>query len=322
MNESLGVYASKHKNPEVRAESRSGGVFTALSDYVLQKDGVVFGCVLSEDLLVKHTIARSSIERDEMRGSKYVQSNMGDTFREVKNELENEKLVLFSGTPCQVAGLKTFLGKNFDNLICIDILCHGVSSPKILKDYLEWQKKNFKNSFLTMDFRNKIDYGWAEHVETLYAYDGSVYNSRVYTNLFYSHCILRPICYECKYKSIARVGDISLGDYWGIEKAAPGFNDNKGVSLVLLNSEKGKNIFGFVKNDLDSIPTDINLSLQPALQYPFHKPENREKFWIDYKSKGFNYVATVYGDYMSISKRITKKLKSVINKIGVIFHGK
>lgn len=140
------VYAVKHKSEETRAASRSGGIFTALSDEVLAKGGVVYGCVLSKDFEAVHARAVDCETRNKMRGSKYIQSKIGDTFRNVKGDLDAGREVIFSGTSCQVAGLKQFLGKDYENLLCIDIVCHGVPSPKVWKAYLEWQER--KNNSL------------------------------------------------------------------------------------------------------------------------------------------------------------------------------
>ena len=135
------VYAVKHKNLDTRMESRSGGIFTALSDYCLENGGVVYGCILRDDLTAGHFRAENKQQRNLMRGSKYIQSDMGDTFKNVKNDLDNGHRVLFSGTSCQVKGLKSFLGKEYDNLFCVDIVCHGVPSLAVWKSYLDWQEK-------------------------------------------------------------------------------------------------------------------------------------------------------------------------------------
>ena len=223
------VYAVKHKDEDTRAASRSGGVFTALSDQVLSKGGVVYGCILTEDFNAVHIRADDMEERNRMRGSKYIQSKLGDTFKNVKVDLDAQKSVLFSGTSCQVAGLKKYLGKKYSNLICVDIVCHGVPSAKVWNEYLNWQAQKIKSNIVSVDFRNKKDFGWHDHVETIRFENNRVVNRKVFTNLFYGHNILRPSCYECPYKSVMHPGDITIADYWGIEKAASEFDDNKGV---------------------------------------------------------------------------------------------
>lgn len=317
MSELLGVFAVKHNDSEVRAASRSGGVFTALSDYVLDQNGVVFGCILADDFLAYHVKATTKAERDRMRGSKYIQSNLGNVFREVKEELETHRLVLFSGTSCQVDGLKHFLGKEYNNLLCVDIVCHGVPSPKVWKAFLRWQERRNNKEVVTVDFRNKTDFGWAAHTETLFTKDGRKINSTVFRELFLRDNILRPACYECKYKSINHPGDITIADYWGIDKALPGFNDDKGVSLVLVNTEYGMNYYEKVLDAIESKPTDIEKSLQPALQHPFEKPESRDKFWLDFRTKDFKYIAKKYGGFESrihgVVRRSMNKIARIIN---------
>ena len=291
------VYAVKHKSEEVRMNSRSGGVFTALSDWIFSEVGVVYGCVLTQDFLAVHTRAENVEERNKMRGSKYIQSKLGDTFKRVQEDLDTGKKVLFSGTSCQVAGLRQYLRKEYNNLLCVDIVCHGVPSKKVWKAYLGWQEKRNKSVTTGVDFRNKKDFGWYDHVETLYFENGKPISSRVFKNLFMGDTILRPCCYECPYKSVMHPGDITIADYWGIENAAPGFADNKGVSLVLINNEKGEKALENVEEQLIIKRTKIEDSMQPPLKAPFPRPINRDVFWSDFKSKSFDFIAKKYGGY-------------------------
>lgn len=304
------VYAVKHKDESVRAAPRSGGVFTALSDAVLREKGVIYGCVLNEKFEAVHIRAESAEDRDHMRGSKYIQSRMGDMFRKAKEDLTAGKAVLFSGTSCQIAGLKKFLGKDYSNLLCVDIVCHGVPSPKVFTAYLEWQEKKRGRKVKSAEFRNKKDFGWAAHVETLSFEDGGSVNSRVFATLFYGHNILRPSCYECPYKSILHPGDITIADYWGIDNAAPGFNDNKGVSLVLINNPKGEAAFGNVKAALDWKSTRIENSMQPCLKAPFPRPQNRDAFWRDFASKSFDQITKKYGG-CGLQSKLKSKLRAI-----------
>lgn len=309
------VYAVKHKDGEIRANSRSGGIFTAISDQFLD-GGAVYGCVLNDDLMVRHVRTESKSARDKMRGSKYVQSRMGDCFKQVKEDLDNGKKVLFSGTSCQVSGLRCFLQKEYDNLFCLDIVCHGVPSPKVWMDYLKWWEQK-KGKIDTVDFRNKKRYGWADHVESIYFASGRSKDSRIFTTLFYGHNCLRPSCYECPYKQLSHPGDITIADYWGIGKAAPGFSDNKGVSLVLVNSEKGAKAFDLAKESLIWKETRIEDSMQPPLKGPFKKPESREQFWNDYKRLGFQKIAEKYGR-LSFKGRLQNLKRYLIKKKKVV----
>lgn len=304
------VFAVQHKDENVRAASRSGGIFTALSDYVLEQEGIIYGCVLTENFEAVHVRADSKYERDRMRGSKYIQSKMNDTYKNVKHDLEANRKILFSGTSCQVAGLKGYLGREYNNLFYLDIVCHGVPSPKVWKAYLAWWEAKNRSKVKAVDFRNKKDFGWRDHVETLYLENGQTVNSKVFTTLFYGHNILRPCCYECLYKSVMHPGDITIADYWGIEKAASDFDDNKGVSLVLINNEKGKEVFDAIKGRVKWQETRLEDSMQPPLIAPFPKPRNRKNFWNDFENKDFNYIVNQYG-----GKGIKNKIKNALRKI-------
>ena len=308
------VYAASHKDEETRAASRSGGIFTALSDEVLSNGGVIYGCILNNDFTAIHTRAEDSEERNLMRGSKYIQSRLGDIFKLVKKDLDSGKKVLFSGTSCQVAGLKRFLMTEYKNLLCVDIVCHGVPSKKIWSEYLRWIEKKNRSKIESVNFRNKQNFGWRSHVETIHLKNGKVFHSNIFAKLFYSHYILRPSCYECAYKSLLHPGDITIADYWGIENAAPEFDDNKGVSLILINSIKGEDAFEMVKNQVTWKQTKLEDSLQPPLKAPFPKPENREQYWKDFKNNTFEYVIKKYCGY-GLKNKIKSFLKYIIRKI-------
>ena len=313
------VYAIKHRDEDVRAASRSGGVFTALSDLILEKGGVAYGCALTENFTAVHIRAENVIARNKMRGSKYIQSKLGNTFNNVQKDLNSGKHVLFSGTSCQVAGLRKFLGKEYSNIFCVDIVCHGVPSTAVWKSYLHWQEQKNYGKAVKVDFRNKKDFGWHDHVETIGFENGKSANSRVFRNLFYGHMILRPSCYECPYKSVMHPGDITIADYWGIEKAAAELDDNKGVSLVLVNNEVGENILERVKDKLIWKQTEIKDSIQPPLKAPFPKPKNREQFWSDFHEKSFEYIAKKYGSYgmkNDIKVVLRKIIRNIKTKVG------
>lgn len=308
------VYAVRHKSEAIRAASRSGGMFTAVSDWVLEKKGVLYGCILDENYNAVHIRTEKAIDRNRMRGSKYVQSKLGNAFRNVKTDLQNQRMVLFSGTSCQIAGLKSYLGKEYENLICIDIVCHGVPSPKVWQAYLHWQEEKSHSKVEAVDFRNKTDFGWRAHVETLHLENGRSINSRVYADLFLGNCILRPSCYECPFKSVMHPGDITIADYWGVDKAAPELDDDKGVSLVLVNNEKGEQIFKNVSESLNRKKTRIEDSMQISLKCPFPEPDNRSEFWLDFFNKPFDYVVKKYGT-PHLTERIRRRLRMIKRKL-------
>ncbi len=311
-------YAVKIKNEYTRLKSRSGGIFTALTDFILKRKGVIYGCILNEKLEAIHIGTNNFEDRNKMRGSKYVQSRIGNCYKKVKKDLEDNKEVLFSGTPCQVDGLKKFLGKDYENLYCIDIICHGVPSPLILRDYIKWQEEKNNGKCVEIDFRNKEKFGWRSHIETfkIDSKEGTkVIDDVLYTNLFYSHLILRPSCFICPYKNLNRSSDITIGDYWGIEKIDKNFEDDKGVSIVIINNERGKKLFDQIKKDIFFKKTTEENSLQLPLVKPFDEPIKRDKFWIEYHKKSFNKIINKYGKHgvkWKIIKLLSKAKKFAI----------
>lgn len=303
------AYAVRHIDNNVVNNSRSGGVFTALTDYVLENEGVIYGSVLNKVYSAKHIRASDVEKRNLMRGSKYIQSSMGNTYLDVKQDLLSGNLVLFSGTSCQIDGLRKFLGKDFDNLISVDIVCHGVPSKKVWSRYLEWQEKREKGKIVKVDFRNKKKFGWRAHFESLVFEDGHQIDSNVYAKLFYDHTILRPSCYECPYKKIMHPGDITIADFWGIETAVPKYDDDKGVSLVMINNDRGNKFFQLIDN-VEVFSVEIEKCLQPPLIAPFPKPKIKRKlFWHDFKTKSFDYIVKKYTWVRHLSK-----LRTIISR--------
>lgn len=303
------AYAVKHRNEAVRMASRSGGVFTALSDKILEQGGVVYGVKLDENFDAVHARADTKEKRDAFRGSKYVQSKIGSAYTDCETDLKEGLAVLFSGTPCQIDGLKSYIkAKNIaaEKLITLEIICHGVPSPRVYKDYLDYARKG--RVITSFDFRNKSKYGWTSHVETIKTETGDI-DSQVYANLFLGHNTLRPSCFCCPYKKPDRYADITIGDYWGIDELDNNFNDNRGVSLVLLNNDKGEELFGKVSDKLYIEKFHYSNSMQPVLRENFKIPSSRLKFWKEYESMPFSYIAKKYG----VNRR--KAIKAVIKKL-------
>ena len=307
------VYAVKHLCDKVRAASTSGGVFTALSDYILKNGGVVYGAASDEALMVSHIRAETMDRRDKMRGSKYVQSEIKDSFRSIKADLALNKLVLFTGTPCQNAGLIGYLkGTDLTKLILCDIVCHGVPSALMWQEYITFVKEVQKAQIKSHSFRVKTK-GWHtmcscnEYENGKKDYHSML--SQLNMNLFLSDLLLRPSCYSCRFSSFKRCSDITIADFWGIERTQPEFDDNKGVSLVLVNTEKGNNLFNQLQQILlikESTKADC---LQRNLETPAPLPPAREAFWKDYHTFGYRYIAKRYGGY-TIDKRIRQSLQN------------
>ncbi len=321
------VYAVKHKNFEERKTSRSGGMFIALSDWILSHNGVIYGAGYGDDFYVMHKRAEDKKSLFEFKGSKYVQSDMNTIFSQVIDDLKNDRYVLFSGTPCQTAGLYSCLKNvNTEKLYVCDIVCHGTPSPYIWKDYLAFSKKKYKSTVRKVDFRDK-SYGWNKHYESFWFKNGKKVTSDIYTRLFYKHIMLRPSCGNCKYTNTTRPSDITLADFWGINKAVPGFSDNKGVSLVFVNTEKGRNIFDIVSDSIEYKTSKLEDCMQPNLKAPSVFSEQTDDFWKDYAANGFEYAARKYGalnfknecklkkDIMKIKIKI--RMKPVLKKLGL-----
>ena len=311
------VFAVRYKNDEIRAKSQSGGAFMVLTEQFL-KDGVIYGCALDENLEATHIRVTNSADRSNLRRSKYVQSHIGDCYKQIKIDLLSGKKVAFSGTSCQVAGLKNFLQHEYDNLLCIDIICHGVPSPAVWKKYVQWREQTTGRKIKEAQFRNKNKFGWRRHVETLIFEDGHQIDSMVYVNMTFIHNILRPSCYECPYKSIHFPGDMTIGDYWGIEKAAPELDDNKGTSIVLVNNEKGQMCLNnAINDDVICKETRIEDSIQPPFLGPFNDRTYEIKFWNDFATRDFSYIAKKYGGagFKNDMKRFLGKVKRKIKRL-------
>ena len=300
------AYAVRHKDLSEIEKSRSGAAFIAISDHILECGGVVYGAGYTDHFRVVHKRAVSKEERDEFRGSKYVQSDMNSVFRQVKADLLEGLTVLFSGTPCQTSGLNAFIGKKLrDKLFLVDIVCHGVPAPFLWRDYLAFLEKKEGSKICRVNFRDKQEVGWHAHLET-YKFDKQDVEKKVFshfTYLFYQHIMFRHSCHKCYFCNTIRSSDLTLADYWGWEKTDPNFNsDDKGVSLVLINTSKGQSIFERVKDRMDFRKTDIENCLQPNLQHPSLMHPKRFKFEEEYKKYGFNYIFYKYGNIGALYK--------------------
>ena len=294
---SVEAYAVRHKDLNEVLTSRSGAAFIALANYVLDRSGVVYGAGFSDDFNVKHFRITDKKQLNKLKGSKYVQSELCDSFKHVKHDLEKGLLVMFTGTPCQIAGLNSFIGNSVlkKRLYLVDIVCHGVPSPSIWRDYLEFIKVKHKKNIIKADFRDKSVIGWKAHKESFIFEDNSKIYSSIFTKLFYEHIMLRESCYVCYFSNLKRVGDITLADFWGWEKIDKSLNkDDQGLSLVLCNTLKGKSLFNKITSDINFKRVDINDCIQPNLKYPSKRNSLRSAFEYDYEKLGFNYIKEKY----------------------------
>ena len=299
------AYAVRHRNIEEVMNSRSGAAFVVISDYVLKYGGVVYGAGYGDHFRVVHKRATTKEERNEFRGSKYVQSDLGQIFGAIKKDLKEDKLVLFSGTPCQTAGLHSFVGKRMrENLILVDIVCHGVPSPLIWQDYLKYLEEREGAKISYVNFRNKQKFGWSAHHETFRF--GNKGRDKVYP--WYNDVMYRHSCYNCHYCNTKRPSDFTLADFWGWDKVDHLINiDDKGCNLLLVNTVKAREIFEKVKNEFNVVPTKIQNCIQPQLLHPTEITPNRHRFESDYEKYGFCYVHEKY-----MRKNIVEPYKSLL----------
>ena len=270
---------------EIRMKSSSGGIFTLLAEYILDKGGYVCGAAFDDNWDVHHIIVDNKEDLAKLRGSKYVQSNTEDCYKQIKKLLDDDKYVLFSGCPCQVAGLYSFLGKNYEKLYTMDLICHGSPSRKVWRRYLQenFDVDNIKN----VSFRDKSVFGWATTMNIYFKNNIEAYhktaNKDPYFRGFVPCMILNEHCGICKYSKLPRQGDISLGDWWGIDKFKKGLNDGKGTSQILINSNKGKFLYEEISSLLkinDNIGLETTLkSINKTIYQPFRPNPHRLRFF-------------------------------------------
>ena len=254
------AFAVINNDEHIRNKSTSGGIFSILAEAIIEQNGVVFGAKFDNDFVVVHGSVDTVEGIGVFRGSKYVQSVIGETFKECKNNLDNGKKVLFSGTPCQIGGLKAYLQKEYEKLLCVDLICMSVPSPKVWKKYVEYKTKTSGSRPKTIAFRYKNP-NWRPSSMRIEFENNTVYtaasNKDYYLQIFYSEICTRKSCFHCNFRTLKRQSDITIADFWGIEQICPEMYDNKGTSLVLLNSSKGHELFQKIKGKCKIKETDI-----------------------------------------------------------------
>lgn len=253
--QSTQAYATRNDDEQIRQKSSSGGVFTALAKTVIEKGGAVCAAAYDENFAVTHRIAHGQEELAFMRGAKYVQSHAGHLFRQLKELLDGGTPVLFVGTPCQCAGLKAYLGQEYEQLLLVDMICHGVPAPVVWDNYVNYRNQRDANGsdLVAVDQRDKST-GWSHYAYSVtfrYA-NGKAYSvpqgEDPYMRGFVQNLYLRPSCSGCSFKGIGRCSDLTLGDCWGIWDSHPEFDDNRGTSLLLVQSEKGRKLWGQIQS--------------------------------------------------------------------------
>lgn len=318
------VYGAYSNNESIRINSSSGGMFSELAASVLEKNGAVFGCTMNDDFsFAKHIKVEAVDDLPKLQGSKYLQSDTNITFEEVKNCLQNGQEVLYSGTPCQIAGLKSYLGKYSKdyNLMTVDIICHGVPSSNVWNCYKSALVKKFDSTVEKISFRNKSN-GW-QNYSLLCEFENKKEYKKfagddLYLRGFVADYYLRPSCYDCQFKGDNIKSDITLADFWGIDKVNPKINDDKGISLVVIHSQKGQQIFDEIKDNEKityfSENAEKGLEYNPSYYNSVKMKNMRKVFFKQFEKNGVEAFENCCGK--SNKTKFIRKINTLKDKIG------
>lgn len=319
------VYAAYSKDEKLRLASSSGAIFTLLSEQVLRQAGSVYGVSMSQDCKYAEFI-RVDKQKDlvKLQGSKYLQARVGNIYKLVKEDLESGLAVLFSGTGCQVNGLKGFLGKEYENLYCVDVICHGVPSQKLWEKYVQYVEEKAGTQLIDVNFRCK-DVSWSDFgIKKKDIKHNTIYASKErdpYMLMFLRNYCLRPSCYECVAKRY-KFSDVTLADFWGIKNVLPKMNDGKGVSLVIARTSKGLELFNCIGSKIisKSVSYDDGIKENPAEYESAKRPEERSYFFDDMNVMDFEQLKNKYAvpAPISLKNKAKKLVKRIILKTGVL----
>jgi len=307
------VFAAWNKDHAIRLDSTSGGVFSALADKMFDAGGFVAGAVFQNDHTVSHIATNDRLVLDDIRSSKYLQSYVGELFSDIKQLLENDQKVLICATPCQIAGLYSVLGKDYEKLITCDFVCIGVNSPKVFLKYMDMLERQYDASATKIKFKDKT-YGWHRFATRIEFANGKTYVRDRYHDTYMRSLLnahfVRPSCYACQFKGMPRQGDITLADFWGIERIKPELDNDSGTSAVILNSHKGKDFFQaagermfFQERSLQDVAAG-----NQAMKRPIECKQGREQFFADIDKKSFDELAHEYFRAPSLTSRVVRNL--------------
>lgn len=312
-----------NKNENIRKKSSSGGIFVLLANHILDKQGIVYGAAFTDDYMeVKHMGITTFDELFRLQGSKYVQSKTDCIYAEVKNNLDTGIPVLFSGTPCQIAGLKGYLNKDYNNLVCVEVICHGAPSPKVWKKYIEYFSNKWKTKVIHVQFRDKDNKQFRKNGQNNIKIIGE--NNKSYTcantfdpyyNLFLSNISLRPSCYKCNYKNKNHCADIVIADFWGADKVVPGFGKHGDLSLVLLRNSKAIDLFDKIKQDAFYKEVDALQALGGNRSYykSVDMPTARTDFFNELDQKSIVELSKLYAN-----PGLYKRIIYFVDKVGLL----
>lgn len=313
----LQVFAAYNKDEKIRAESSSGGVFTLLAEKILEKNGVVFGAKFDENFNVVHTYVEKKEDLGIFRGSKYVQSKINNTYRKAEEFLKKGRIVLFTGTPCQIEGLKKYLRKEYDNLYTQDLICHGVPSEKVNEKYLKYMEEKNNSKIEKINHRSKMN-SWKDYNNKIVFKNKKIYmeshNKDLYMQAFLKNTSLREACYKCVFKKKNRICDITLADFWGVDDILPEMDDDKGTSLVFVNSDKGQKLFKEIQENLivKKIDFERAIAFNKSMLESATPDKNRDKFFKNLDKLEFDKLIKKYTFQRSLLRRILGKCKRFI----------
>ena len=309
------VYAAAYKNAEILKNSTSGGTFTALYKYILSQKGVVVGVKYNKNMVAEYAIAENEKECEAFRGAKYVAAEVGDIKPRVKEKLEQGRKVLFTGNPCQIKALKTYLNKDYDNLYLVEILCHGVASPKVFRLYIKYLEEKYKSKVVDFKFRDKANgWGTGRGGTIKVKFENGQELSELgwhnnYNRAFANNNILRPVCYNCEFAGVNDLSDIVIGDFWGIEKIMPKFaRKNNGISMIRINTDKGNELFGNINENLEYYKSNIKDAYRSNHKYATGLNENRFKLMEEVDGVEINSLLEKYNQFKT-GKKASKKIK-------------
>lgn len=315
-------YACINKDEEIRMQSTSGGIFTLLATAIINKGGVVFGACFDEEFGVHHTYCESIEDLGKYRGSKYIQSDIGLSYKKAKEFLDQGRKVLFTGTPCQIEALRSFLGKEYDNLYLQDIICHGVPSPLVWDKYKLYREEKANSKMKKMSFRSKKNTTWSSYnINMDFDNDTSYtmnHNNDVYMKAFLKHLSLRESCTDCKFKKNNRISDITLADFWGIQNIKPEMDDGKGTSLVIVNSKKGQELLDMIQDSMicEEVEFEKAISGNPSFNTTSKANSNADKFYEKLENgEDFERVVNKCIPKTSLITRIKRKFRGIIKKV-------
>ena len=310
------VYAFRDKNNEQIMRSASGGVGALAAQSIIEKSGAVYGVAYDELFNVKHIRIDNVDNLPMIQSSKYVQSDTNDSYSQALKDLKDGRIVLYTGTPCQIAGLYAFLGGDHQNLYTIDLICHGVPSPKFFKKYLEYQNKQTTGRVIYFNFRSKDKRGWGTQylLKTKTKTKTKTLSLDRYGKHFMAGDCYRECCYQCTYANIHHVGDLTIGDFWGIGKSHPEFYSEKGVSSVFINTEKGQELFDEIKDNAWVIDATLEEAMvkQGNLVHPTKRPVERDTFYKNLDRDDFI-------DNLKVGLQLKNRIKSILPRDMVRF---